>query len=409
MNQEVNKDQEFLVEQKRLKKPGTILLIAILGTTGAFSTDMYLPAAPSLADYFGVSHSAVNLVLTCFFVCYALGLLLWGPISDKYGRKRIILTSIVIYMIASASCSLAPNIAVLICARVFQAIGAGGMYSMSTALVKDCFSGKARKQALAVVQTIMVIGPMGAPVIGGQILRFFEWRATFAALVIFGICCFFLTLLLQETLPKESRRNEPIFKTFKTLTVIGRNKGFILFLLMAALLTLAYMSYISVASYIYVEEFHLTEQGYSYYFAINSAFLALGPMIYLRLSRKIGSWGLAFGGICLAIIGAILVLTIGHHSPLVFLLAFLPLTLGNSYYRAFNTNILLDQYDGDTGSVASMINFLHMLCGSIATFIATLPDCSYITTIGFIILICAICSLCIGIYLRFSKTKLRGM
>jgi len=400
---------DFLKPQKYLKKGGTLGLIGLLGTIGAFSTDMYLPAAPGMAVYFNVPPSTINMVLLVFFVFYAFGLLFWGPLSDKFGRKNILMLSIGIYTLASLACSLAPNIYILIFVRVFQALGAGGMSATSTALVKDCFDGRIRQKVLAIVQVIMVIGPMAAPVIGGQILRFFTWRATFGALVIFGILCFSLTLLLQDPLAKEDRSKASAFRSFGTLAVIVRNKSFVLFLAVAACFAFSYMAYIALGSYIYIDIFGLNEQQYSFYFAVNSLFLAIGPVLYIRLIAKIKPWSFAFLFISLGILAGILILLIGQISPLCFMIAFLPLTLVNSGLRPFNTNILLNQYDGDTGSVAGVINFFHMAAGSVGTLVATSIQLNYVTVIGLLSLICSLVSIGLAAYLKFAKVTIKSL
>lgn len=134
-------EQENLTKQKYLKNGGTIFFISLMAAFVPLSTDLYLPALNDMCDIFNASYSLVNMTLTMFFFFYAVGIVLWGPLSDKYGRKKILIIGNVIYLIASIVCALAPNVYVLLTARIFHGLGAGAITSISLALVKDCYSG----------------------------------------------------------------------------------------------------------------------------------------------------------------------------------------------------------------------------------------------------------------------------
>ena len=170
-------EQENLTKQKYLKNGGTIFFISLMAAFVPLSTDLYLPALNDMCDIFNASYSLVNMTLTMFFFFYAVGIVLWGPLSDKYGRKKILIIGNVIYLIASIVCALAPNVYVLLTARIFHGLGAGAITSVSLALVKDCYSGRMRETILSIVQTMSGVAPMVAPVLGAILLKFFNWEA----------------------------------------------------------------------------------------------------------------------------------------------------------------------------------------------------------------------------------------
>ena len=151
-------------KQKFLGANGLVILIALLSAFVPLSTDLYLPALPGMSVFFGVSADMINLTLTAFFIFYALGTLVWGPLSDHYGRKPILVYGLIIYVIASALCAFAWSVEVLILCRILQAIGGSAAGAVATAIVKDVYSGKKRESVLAIVQSMVLISPAVAPV-----------------------------------------------------------------------------------------------------------------------------------------------------------------------------------------------------------------------------------------------------
>ena len=193
--------------QKYLGAKGFIVFIAFISAFIPLSTDLYLPALPHMAENFGAAPGLVNLTLVLFFVFYALGTLIWGPLSDKYGRKRILITGLTIYVAASILCALSMSIIQLIIYRVIQAIGSGAVIATGTAIVKDTYDGKKRLAVLAVVQSMVMIAPIVAPVIGAQLLNFTSWRGVFGVLALIGFLAFLGGLAMEETLGPKERGN----------------------------------------------------------------------------------------------------------------------------------------------------------------------------------------------------------
>ena len=159
------------IHQKYLKKTGLIALITVLGMAPPLSTDMYMPSLPKMADYFGATAALVNMTMVAFFISMSAGMLIMGPLSDRSGRKKILMISLLLYIGASVFCVVTSSVYILILMRAIQGVGAGGMVSLSIAIIKDCFYGQARATALAVVQSMSVVAPIAAPVIGALIIQ----------------------------------------------------------------------------------------------------------------------------------------------------------------------------------------------------------------------------------------------
>ena len=191
--------------QRRLGPLGLIVLLVITSLVTPLSLDMYTPAVPHMTEHFNTSESMVNLTLVGYFLFFAVGLLAFGPASDRYGRKPVLLAGILTYALASALCALSVDIVMLIATRILQALGAGAVSAVSTAVVKDAVVPERREALLSVVQVMFVVGPVLAPVAGALILQVADWRMTFWVLAGIGLLCAGLALLFDETLPVSER------------------------------------------------------------------------------------------------------------------------------------------------------------------------------------------------------------
>ncbi len=372
--------------QKYLSHRAMIGFITFMNMYPPLSTDMYLPALPEIGEYFSTSEFLVGLTLTVFFLVFAVSMVLCGPISDKYGRRPVLIFGTVTYTIASLACVLAPNIYILIVGRFFQGFGSGAVITVSTALIKDCFRGKIMTKILVITQALGVIGPMAAPLVGGVLLRFTDWHGAFWALTGLGIINLTLALLLTETLPEEKRFQGKVLSSLALLASFAKQKHFMMTLIMFAFLSLPFMAYLSVSSFVYIENFKLSAQEYSYFFAANSAVSILGPMMYLRLKKAMPPARLMQLCFAVAITSGLLVLFPGHFSAFAFLFSFLPFTAIGALARPFGMEILLNKAKENIGTASSMINFVPNLFGSIGMALGTLPWGDFINGLGIIIL-----------------------
>ena len=369
-----------------------VIFIAFMNMFVPLSTDLYLPALPEMSGYFSVSQSLVSLTLTLFFVFYAISMILLGPLSDKYGRRPILLFGTSVYTLASVLCAMAPNIYVLIGARIVEAIGSGAIITVSTALVKDIFSGSKMKKILAVTQALGVIAPIVAPVIGGFLLTFTAWHGAFVLLSVLGAINFILACLLTETLLPQSRYQGTMIHSLSQLLEVAHRKDFMLLLLVFACFSTPFMAYINLSSFIYVEHFGLSAQTYSHFYAINASFSILGPFLYLKLSRRLSKFRLTYICFALAVFSAIAMLAVGRDGAVVFLMCYVPYTLANSFTRSHSMNWLLSITDNNAGTASSVIKFMQTMFGSFGMMAAALPWPDYIHGLNVIMIFAVILS-----------------
>ena len=400
---------KLLTPQKILGKNGLLFLIFLLNMTGPLSTDMYLVAFPTLLKEFHTTESMLNLTLVGYFLSFAIGMLFIGPMSDKIGRKIVLSTGIIIYGISSLLCSFSTSVEMLIVFRVTQAIGAGGMISVSTAMIKDTFDDEDRPRIIAILQMFSVFAPTVAPLIGAQIIKYSSWHVTFDVLAGISVLSLVLSFLVSETLLPEKKLKGNVFKSILSLKVIFKNKPFMYFLVSSGGTAIIYMAFLSISSYIYINWFKLSETEYSLFFAANSLLLVVGPNIYLYVRNKFSSkqiLNVTFASITIA---GILVIFVGKYSPYLFILTFAPITLSNSFLRSFASNILLGQKDMNSGGASSVINFTNTALGSLGMVLGAIGWSNYVQGVGFIALIAMAISISCWVIFLKRNYKLRGI
>jgi DHA1 family bicyclomycin/chloramphenicol resistance-like MFS transporter len=378
-------------KQKYLGTNGLIIFIALLSAFVPLSTDLYLPALPRMSAYFGTSAGRINLTLTVFFIFYALGTLVWGPLSDHYGRKPILIAGMGLYIIASAFCALIRTVDGLILCRIFQAIGGSAAGTVATAIVKDVYSGRKRESVLAIVQSMVTIAPAVAPILGAFLMRFMSWRDIFWTLAGIGAVTLVGSFLFEES--NLQRTSGMLTESLGRLGRVLQNSGFTYLLVLFSLGTISVLAFISSSTYIYQDGFHLTAQMYSFYFSLNALGMIAGPIIYLKLSRHFHAESII--RVCFATIAAsgLLVCILGNIQPWIFALCILPASIASSCNRPPSTNMMLEQQKGDTGAVSSLMGCTGLLMGSLGIQLISLPWGNTIIALGIITFSVAVISL----------------
>lgn len=377
--------------QKHLGDKGLLGLIAFLSAFIPLSTDLYLPALPHMAENFHVAASLVNLTLTLFFIFYAVATLFWGPLSDKYGRRPILLTGLILYISASAFCALSTNVYQLISFRVLQAVASGAVSTVASAVVKDVYVGRKREAALALVFSMVMIAPIVAPVFGAFVLSVTSWRGVFWVLSIAGILALAGAIALEETV--KNRNSGSILQSVSRLGVVLKNFGFASLLITFSLRAIPLMAFISSSSFIYINQFGLSAKMFSYFFAGNAVVTVFGPLLYMKLSSRFKSTTIISVCYMVMCLSGLFVLTFGNLSPWWFAISLLPSTLAGGVINPPSANLMFDQQKEDTGSVSSLMSCAVFVLGSVGMVLISLSWTNRIIVLGALNLILGLLSL----------------
>lgn len=376
-----------------------LALLALLSAFIPLSTDMYLPALPTMRVFFKAPEALVNLTLVLFFVFYSLGTLVWGPLSDKYGRRPILLWGLAGYVLASGYCAMTTSVYGLIIGRVLQALAGGAAPAMAMALVKDLFTGRQRERGLVLIQSMVMIAPMVAPLIGAALLTWTSWRGIFLTLGGIGALALALSLLLRETVVDHYGGN--LAQTMAQLGMVLRNGRFATLLAVFTLAGLPLFCYLAASSYIYQSEFGLSELHYSYFFTANALCAVVAPFVYLHASRRLNRQTIitvCYAGIATA---GVLISTIGHLAPWVLALCIMPSTLMMGVMRPPSTHLLLEQEHRAVGSASSLVNCAGTLLGSLGMLLMSVGWRSLIRPLGLVTLAAGL--LCSVLWLLVSR------
>lgn len=270
--------------------PSRVRMIAVLGAMvalGPLTIDMYLPALPRIADELGVSSSVAQLTLTGTLAGLALGQLVVGPLSDSLGRRRPLMAGIVLHMVASLVCLVAPDLAVLAAARAVQGMGAAAAMVVAVAVVGDLFSDSVAATVMSRLMLVLGVAPVLAPSLGAAVLLHASWHWVFAALIVLaGALLVVAALALPETLPPSHRRPLRLRSILATYGQLLRDLRFVTLVLVGALGMSGLFAYISGASFVLQGRHGLDQQSFALVFGAGAIALIAATQFNVVLLRR---------------------------------------------------------------------------------------------------------------------------
>ena len=330
------------------------------------STDMYLPAMPTLQRIWHQPVTMVNLTLIAFFVAFCFALLFYGPVSDRYGRRPPLLAGVGLYVAASIACAAAPGVGWMIGARVLQALGGASAAALSMAVTKDVYDGRKRARIIAHIAVVLALAPMLAPVLGGWLLSWTSWRGIFLIQAAMGLIAMVGVWRMPETLPVATAAGAAgAGKAAAGYLRLFKNRRFSSITFSTSLLALPAFAFIAGSADIYINHFGLTAQKFSYFFGFNATGMMFGPLAFSRLCRKMPTERLisiGYAGICLG--GLLMVISPGAGGPWHLALCNWAMAFSFGLCRPPVNNLALEQVHQDAGAASSLLVFTYMLVGA---------------------------------------------
>ncbi|SDV47743.1 Bcr/CflA family multidrug efflux MFS transporter [Chitinasiproducens palmae] len=345
-----------------------ILLLGALAACGPISVDMYLPALPAIAQGFGVDQAAAQLTLTLFMIGFAAGMLLYGPLSDAYGRRRLLIAGVAIYALASLGCAFAPSIGVLIGLRFVQALGAGAAAVLARAIARDAHAPSEAARVMSILGIVTAVGPLLAPLIGGQMLLLGGWRAVFGLLAAYGALSFVAVIRkVPETWPPERRAKAALRNSLHAYGRIARDPLALGYLMCACLSFAAMFAYLAGTPFVYIEYYGVSPQHYGLLFAGNIVGMVALNFMNSRLVGRVGTLPITRVVVTVHLIAALAtafvsITGLGGLPALAVCLFFVVSTV--AVLGANCVTDLMHRYPSAAGAAAALFGALQFVCGA---------------------------------------------
>ncbi len=288
-----------------------IVLLAALVAFAPLSIDTYLPSLPMIASDLGADAAGVQLTISLFLVGLCLGMLVYGPLSDRYGRRPLLLGGMVLYLVATVGCMLATTVEQLVLWRFFQALGGAAASVLARAIVRDLFALGEAARVLSLMHLVTMLATLVAPLLGSVLMEIRGWRTVFFGLLLFGACCLFASAWkIAETHPPQ-HRGESLAKVFAAYWQIARQPLALAYILCMGLAFGGMFAFITASPFVYMEFFRVSPSGYAWLFGLNVVGIIVMTLINARFVGRLGPLRMLALGAALAGLAAIWLLVTG--------------------------------------------------------------------------------------------------
>lgn len=371
-----------------------VLMMIVLGTLmmfGPISIDMYLPSMPTIAREFAVPTGSVQLTLSALVFGLAAGQLIYGPLSDRFGRRAPLAFGIVLFGAASLGCAVAGDVEAMVVLRLLQGIGGAAGGVLARAIVRDLYDRDDGARILSILYMVMAAAPMVAPHIGSQIMRLFEWRMIFWALAAFGVLAFVLSYFgLRETHPAEQRiKHNPLDIVTSYAGLFGDIR-FLGYAMVGGFTFAGMFTFFSAGPFVFEHVYGITPQGFAALFSINVVGIVAGSFVNTRLVKRLGVdrmlllstiWTTLMGAVMVAMALANFESFVPVFVPLVLFTATVAMTIANTNAGA------MEDYPHLAGTAAALLGtMMYAIGASVGVIVGQLYDGTPLPMAGFVLL-----------------------
>lgn len=388
---------------RHLGRPGDyywflVAYLVCLSALGSFVNDMYTPALPGMCRFFGCSVPVAQMGLATGMTGLALGQLLLGPVSDKYGRKPVLIASASLFVVSAVASVFSPTIHVFNLCRLFQGMGASGGYFLARSIPADVYTGRPLAKLMALIGAINGIAPASAPVIGGFTADAFGWKGIFIVLAGFAALLLALSPVMDESLEPARRSKVGLWQSFGGYKNLIRNRPFIIHICLKGTSLGLLFAYISSSPFILQTHYGLSQTSYGLLIGFNAIFVAGGSMAALkfRLLKSAASWGaflVAVGVLC----QAVALWTV--HSIVLYEVFTLIMLSGLGLIFTSSNTLAMNEGRTQAGEASSLLGISGYAVGAVVTPLVGVGDILHSTAVVYVAL-----AVTVAVFARLSSS-----
>ena len=380
-----------------------VLLLSALMAITSLSTDIYLPAMPVMATDL---QGDAELTITGFLIGFCIAQLVWGPVSDHFGRRLPLFIGMALFIAGSVGCALSTDIVQIVFWRVFQALGACTGPMLARAMIRDLFSRTRAAQMLSTLMIIMAVAPIAGPLIGGQMIKVTSWHTIFWLLAIIGVLMLVSLFWLEETLPAEKRVKASLSGAFANYAILLRNASFMRFTLCLTFYYVAAYAFITGSPFVYIRYFGVDPQHYGWLFAVNIIGLMAVSVVNRRLVHRYPLESvLRFAVFAASLAAVILAAATGFGFGgigLIVVVVFVFFSM-NGIIAATSTACALDAVPNVAGSASALMGSLQYGSGIISSLLLALLSDGTPWTMGWIMAVFTLASAGMALTTRVKR------
>lgn len=362
-----------------------VVFIAIIGAFSSLVNDMYLPTIPDMMREFHTTPSMTQLGLSMAMAGMGLGSVLWGSASDRYGRKPVLLVSLVIFAVATAVSLFSRNIVFFIVCRLFQGLGAGGAMVLSTSIPADVYMGRQLAKLMAIVGAINGIAPALGPVVGGFMADWVGWRGIFVLLLVIGVGMTFWTTRYNETLPPSRRLKvksmSDYLRAYRSLFVNGR---FMLYVVIKAVAIGLLYAYISSAPFIIQDHYHFSSIDFGLIFGGNALCMGVGSTLALRF--RVMKQGMVVGCVGMFVFACAEAVVMWVDAPFLYYEIFAaPMLLFSGMIFSTANTLSMEEGRAEAGTASAILSVVKYVFAAVVSPLVGLGNMLHSAAIAFVV------------------------
>ncbi|HDZ4222787.1 TPA: multidrug effflux MFS transporter [Campylobacter jejuni] len=385
-----------------------IIILALMSSIAPLSTDMYLPALSHVKQSFQTNSFLTQLSIASFFIAFALGQLIYGPLSDIFGRKIPALVGIFFFIVSSLFCVIIDDIYAFIALRFFEALGGCAGVVIARAIVNDLFEIKEAAGIFALMMVFSSLAPMLSPTFGGILLEYFSWHSIFATLFALGILLFLMILFgLKESAPHLKNKKFSHHEAMKSYKFVLSDKRFLVYILCASFALAAMFAYITGSSFVFTQFFSLSEQKFALLFGANALGFVICANINARLVLKYESEKILAKALMIMFISTVILLVNAFFHPnfLLFELSIFTSIAMLDFIAPNTTTLAMARFKEHSGTASAVLGTMQFGFAGFISFIVGAIDANTPIILAFVMCACVLVANMIYFLIKIKEKK----